>query len=275
MVTSLCATAVLFVLFVVNEWLMGSRAMIQAHLLKKRNITLNLMFQFFLAGLFFPLTYALPIQFQSVSNASATQSGLRLIPLILGVSVFTMTANAILTFWRRFSPLLVVGAVTGTIGAGLIRTLGADAHIASWIGYEILIGFGVGLALQVPMIANQAAVGVEDMAAVTSMTLFVENVSTSIFIAATEAAFTNGLVKSLSYNAPSVKPELVINTGATRIRTTFGADEVHGILRSYLDGCHDSQFIPIACGASAVLTSMLIAVPAAAKTWESSVRKRA
>lgn len=273
-ITSLCASAVLLILFVVNERLMGSRAMIQGHLLRNRNITTNLIYQFFLAGLFFPLSYALPIQFQSVGNESAIQSGIRLIPLILGVSVFTLIANGILTFWRRYTPFLVIGAIAGTIGVTMVHTLGADTRIGPWIGYEILIGMGVGMALQVPMIANQAAVGIEDMAAVTSMTMFVENIGTAIFIASTEAAFTNGLVKALAYNAPELKPEVVINTGATRIRVAFMPDEVSGILRSYLQGCQDSLLVPIACGASAVLASMVIAVPAAAKEFDSRVRKR-
>lgn len=42
--------------------------MIQAHLLRKRAIVLNLVYIFFLAGLFFPLSFALPIQFQSVET---------------------------------------------------------------------------------------------------------------------------------------------------------------------------------------------------------------
>lgn len=253
---------------------MGTRAMVQGHLLKKRSITVNLIYIFFLAGLFFPLYYALPIQFQSVNNASATQSGLRLIPLVFGVSVFTVMNNGLLTFWRHFTPMLVIGAIAATVGMSLVHTLDADSQVSSWIGYEIIIGMGVGTALQVPMIANQAAVGVEDIAAVTSMTLFAENVGTAIFTAATESAFTNGLVRALTQNVPGLKPEAVINTGATRIREAFRAEDIYGVLSSYLEGCRDSHLVPIACGASAVLVSMVIAVPGVAKEFDTRVRKR-
>src|ERR1700744_4887561 len=149
-VLSLTASAVLVVLFVANEWLMGGRAMIPSHLLKRRSIAINLVYQVFIAGLFFPLSYALPIQFQSVGNQSAAQSGLRLIPLIVGVSVFTMVANGLLTFWRHYTPFLVVGAAAGTIGVTLVHTLDANATVGSWIGFEIVTAMGVGLALQVP-----------------------------------------------------------------------------------------------------------------------------
>ncbi|OCT49414.1 putative HC-toxin efflux carrier TOXA [Cladophialophora carrionii] len=267
-VASLASSAALLVIFVINEWLMGNRAMIQSHLLRKRSIVINLVYQLFLAGLFFPLSYALPIQFQSVGNHSASESGLRLIPLVAGVSVFTMVANGVLTFWRHYTPFLVVGAVAGTIGVTMVHTLGADASLRSWIGFEVLTAMGVGLALQVPMIANQAAVGAEDMAAVTALTLFSENIGTSIFIAATEAAFTNSLISSLGHNVPKLKPEVVVNAGATEIRRVFAKDQVQGILASYLQGCKDSQLVPVACGGAATAVSMLLAVPAIARSWD-------
>ena len=40
------------------------------------------------AGSFFALLYYLPIYFQSVDNVSASQSGIRNIPLVLGVGEF-------------------------------------------------------------------------------------------------------------------------------------------------------------------------------------------
>ena len=153
-VTSLTASAVLLILFIVNEWLMGSRAMLQSHLLKRRPILINMVYQVFLAGLFFPLSYALPIQFQSVGNATASQSGLRLIPLLLGVSIFTMIANGILTFWRHYTPFLVVGAVGGTLGVVMMHTLDGNAGVRTWIGFESLTAIGVGLTLQVPMVGE-------------------------------------------------------------------------------------------------------------------------
>lgn len=247
--------------------------MIQTHLLKRRTVLLNCVYAFFLAGLYFPLSYTLPIQFQSIGNASAAQSGVRLIPLMLGVSVFTMVANGILTFWRRYTPFLLVGAIAGTLGISLVHTLDADASNAPWVGYEIIIALGVGLALQVPMIANQAAVGFEDMAVVTSLTLFCENVGTALFIASTEAAFTNGLVSALARNVPAVRPEIVVNAGATEIRHVFGKQQVPGILMSYLQGCKTSHFVPIACGSSAVLVSMIQSVPSVVKEWNVRISK--
>ena len=81
-----------------------------------------------------------------------------------------MIANGILTFWRRYAPLLAICAIAGTIGVTMVHILGADERIDPWIAYGILIGIGVGIVPQVPMIPNQAAVRAEDMAAAPQMT---------------------------------------------------------------------------------------------------------
>lgn len=272
-ITCLAASALLTLLFIANEWRLGSKAMVQAHLLRKRGVVFNLIYIFFLAGLFFPLSYALPIQFQSVGNATASQSGIRLIPLILGVSVATIIANGILTFWRHYTPFLVVGGISATAGVALVHSLDANADIKMWIGYEIIIAAGVGLSLQVPMLANQALVGAEDLAAATSLTLFVENVGQALFIASTEAAFTNGLVSSLSRLLPTLNPTTVLETGATEIRSAFSGDQVHDILDSYLSGCKTSHFVPMASGGAAVIAALIVAVPSGVKEYQSRARK--
>ena len=261
--TILCLTSFGFLLslFAYNEYRMESRAIIQTHLLKSRRIVMNLLFSFLIAGLFFPLSYMLPIQFQTISNTSASQSGIRLIPLQLGVSIFTMVANGIITFWKHYTPFLLAGALSATIGVVMVHQLAADASIAKWIGFEILAASGIGLSLQIPMIANQALVGMEDMASVTSLTLFCENVGQALFIAATEAVFTSGLIESLKDRKTALDPETVINTGATQIRTAVSKEELSEVLASYLRGCKDSHWVPIACGIAAVAVSMVASVP--------------
>lgn len=169
--------------FIINEWVMGRRAMIQSDLLKNKTIVANVCYIFFLAGAYFPLLYTLPVQFQSVNNTSASQSGVRLKPLILGISAVTMIANGILTFWRHYKPLLLVGAILMVAGNTKIYMSNARTHTSEWVSYEILSAVGIGMALQIPVIANQASVSADDMAAVTTPTLFMENCGETLFVA--------------------------------------------------------------------------------------------
>lgn len=264
----------LTVIFIANEWFMGPMAMLQFHLFRKSTIFLNLAFAFFLAGVLFPLVYVLPIQFQSIDNDSAAQSGIRLIPLVLGVSIFTMLTNGVLTVWRHYHPLLVFSALVGTAGVSMIYTVGADTSAGAWAGFEILTAAGVGIALQIPMIANQDAVSRDDIASVTSLSLFMENLGTTLFVATSEAIFTTGLVASLRQNAPTLNPSLVIDTGVTRPRATFlQPAELAGVLRAYLDGCKNSHTVSVACGAAAAVVSLIGAGPAGARVLRTRLRK--
>jgi hypothetical protein len=241
--------------FFANEWLMGTKAMIQHHLLRNAAVLPNLIYIFFLAGVYFPLLYTLPVQMQSVHNTTASQSGVRLIPLVLGISIFTMISNGLLTFWRQYNAFLAVGSILALAGIVKIYTLGADAAMGDWIRYEILAAVGVGLALQIPMIANQTVVEAADVSSVTSLTLFIENLGTALFVSAGEAAFTQGLMTSIAKNVPSVEPHAVLDIGATQIRQAFSGSELQGVLGSYLDGCKISHILGVACGVAACLVS--------------------
>lgn len=155
----------------------------------------------------------------------------------------------------------------------MVHSLDADAGVPMWIGYEIVIATGVGLSLQVPMIANQAQVGAEDIAAVTSLTLFIETVGQALFIASTEAAFTNSLISSLSRLLPALNPTIVLETGVTGIRTSFNSEQTHEILESYLQGCKNSHFVPLASGGGAILAALVVAIPSGVKEYQARVRK--
>ncbi|OAP57188.1 hypothetical protein AYL99_07926 [Fonsecaea erecta] len=151
--------------------------------------------------------------------------------------------------------------MAGTLGVVFVHTLDAGAGLRAWIGFEILTGMGVRLALQVPTIENQAAV--------TSLTLVCENVGACLSIAVTEAAFTHGLFSALGHHDPQMKPETVVNTGATEIRRLFGKKLIQGILMSYLQGCKDSHLVPMACGSAATLVSMVVAMPSSCQLFSS------
>lgn len=272
-VGSFVGFALLLISFIFNEWAMGSNAMVQAYLFKNRPVLTNLCYIFFLAGAFFPLMYTLPIQFQSVNNTSASQSGVRLIPLVLGVSVFTMISNGTLTMWKHYKPWLLIGAVLATAGNARIYTLDAKTLVKEWVGYEIVTATGIGLALQIPMIANQALVPADDMPAATALTLFIENSGTMFGIASCEAAFTSGLLSSLRANLPGVDARAVLDAGATQIRNVFSGSDLDEILASYLHGCRTGHLIPVACGAVAAAISLSNAGPAAMREVRMRMRK--
>jgi len=70
-----------------------------------------------------------------------------------------------------FKPNLVLGSCIATVGCGLVYTLDLDSSAGHWIGYQIVVGVGVGMALQQSLIATQATVHPSDLAPATAMVL--------------------------------------------------------------------------------------------------------
>ncbi|KAH2804003.1 hypothetical protein KXW38_002859 [Aspergillus fumigatus] len=249
---------VIVVLFVVIELWMGERALFQPRLLKQRNIWANNLYVFFLAGAMYTLIYYLPIYFQSIKSASAAQSGIRNLPLILAISRLTIFSGGLITATGHFGSLMVIGSALATVGSGLICTLDIDTGSGEWIGYQIVAGVGLGLALQIPVIVNQALVTPSDLSSISAVTLFMQTLGRPICVSAAQAAFVNRLVTRLSVLAPNVDAKLVVATGASELRHTFNDEDIGGILEAYMDGLKLSFLL---CTVLAGVTLVISALP--------------
>lgn len=272
-ICSLIGSLLSFLAFVFNEYKMSSKAMVHAHLIRNPKIALNLAFMFFFAGLFHPLQYTLPVQFQSVDGASPSHSGVRLIPLLLGVSIFTATSNVLLTWWRHYKPLLLCGAVLATAGAVSIYSVDAPTSTRTWIGFEMLTGMGIGIALQIPLIYNQALVSQDEVPLITPLSTFSENIGTTLFVASSEAAFAQGLVAHLKSSVPSLDAKAVMDAGALQIRSLFRGEELAFVLGGYLHGCRISHLLAVSCGVVTCTVSVVAAGPGIVRAVREKVMK--
>ncbi|KAL8991442.1 MAG: hypothetical protein Q9177_000154 [Variospora cf. flavescens] len=102
-----------------------------------------------------------------------------------------------------------------------------------WIGYQALAGIGIGLGMQIPIMACQAIVGVADISTVSAVTLFFQIIGSSFAVSAAQAAFVNTLIRRLPVTAPGVQPGAVLRAGATELRKTFPPEQIGGILEAY------------------------------------------
>ena len=119
----------------------------------------------------FLLIYYLPIYFQAIDGLSPSASGIRSLPLILSMSIALLASSALVTWMGYFQPLLIVGGVLLTVGAGMIFTLNIGSAAGKYIGYQILVGAGNGISSQVPLIASLAFAAPEDIAVTTAAVL--------------------------------------------------------------------------------------------------------
>jgi MFS transporter, DHA2 family, glioxin efflux transporter len=258
---TLVGFVVILVFFVGVELWQDDRALIVPRLMKKKTIALLSIWQIFNSGVFLLLMYYLPIYFQVVSGVSASKSGIRNLPYILGVALMTIVSGVGITITGHYIPFTLVGTALGTVGVGLLYTLDIGSPSSQWIGYQALAGIGLGLGIQIPIIVSQAISAPEDISSVTAIMIFFQTISGAIFVSVGQSVFANKLIQTVPRLVPGVNPGLVVATGATELRKVFNAQELPGIIASYMAGLKDAYALGIAlAGCAFVVSAVTLAI---------------
>jgi hypothetical protein len=247
---------VILVLFCANEAMLGDKAMIPPRLMKQRTVVFCAAFTFFFSGSFYLLLYYLPIYFQSTKGASAANSGVRMVPLVLGNGLFATISGIILGIIGYYMPLLTLAGVISTIASVLLYTLDQTSGPNEWIGYQAMAGIGVGLGIQVPIMASQAIVQVQDLSTISAIILFFQYIGGAISVQAAQAAFNNKLVQEIHRQLPDLSAALITGTGATELKTKFNGEQLPIILDAYVSGLKGCFIISIVFAAIATLLSL-------------------
>ena len=80
---------------------------------------------------------------QSVQHASATSSGLLLLPMLLPVVVTSQIGGRYMSVTGRYKLFPVVGAVFMTVGLILLSTMGVGTSRTTTSLYMVLVGIGI------------------------------------------------------------------------------------------------------------------------------------
>ena len=224
-----------FILFVANELWMGDRALLQPRLLKMRRIWTTNAYVFFISGGFFALIYYLPIYFQVIQGVDPLTSGIRNLPIMIGCLLCVLSGFLVVGS-GHFVPFMVIGSAMGTVGCGLCYTLDINTSSSHWIGYQAITGIGIGLGMQIPMMACQGAVGIKDLSSVSAIVLFFQIIGGSFAVSAAQAAFASTMTKKLRTTAPDVDCGDVLATGTTMLSHSFPPEQIPKILEAYMDG---------------------------------------
>jgi EmrB/QacA subfamily drug resistance transporter len=110
----------------------------------------------------------IPLFMQVVNGNSPTQSGLRLLPMMAGLLVASIGTGQLISRYGRYKIYPIVGTVFMGIGLFLLSRID-DQSSAVVMGLDMAVfGFGLGLTMQVLIIAVQNAVDYSDLGTATS-----------------------------------------------------------------------------------------------------------
>ncbi|EJD40242.1 MFS general substrate transporter, partial [Auricularia subglabra TFB-10046 SS5] len=155
-IATLCVAAATALLFVAWEYYRGETALVPLKLFKNRSQVGASLGALFNRMGFFVAIFELPLYFQAVKGHSPTKSGLDLMPITIALVITSAVVGGITSKTGRYWHFLILGPTIGAVGFGLIFTLDEYSNWGKIIGYQILIGVGIGTTMQTTMIAIQA-----------------------------------------------------------------------------------------------------------------------
>lgn len=144
----------------------------------------------------------LPLFLQISTGASATSSGLLMLPLMAGLMITSVASGRLITRTGRYKVWPVAGTAVAALGMFLLSLLEPDTSRVMSSLYMAVLGAGIGMVMQTLILAAQNAVTLRDMGVVSSATTFFRSMGGSFGVAIFGAIFSSRLAVEIPARIP-------------------------------------------------------------------------
>ncbi|PWA03439.1 hypothetical protein BB558_000389 [Smittium angustum] len=187
-----------FFIFVGFEYKFPKEPLIPLHIFKTRNLSLNFFCQFFIGFGMFGLIFYIPMYYTVVYGGNAAQSGLFLLPLMLGIVAASVTGGTIISRTGIYRPYIWTGNALLAIGIGLVTTFNQDTKKVFQVVYLLICGIGLGLTMQPSVLSVQASSTPDILSTTTSLIQFFRVIGGTIGMTIVSTIMQNSLRKKLA-----------------------------------------------------------------------------
>ncbi|MBT2480704.1 MDR family MFS transporter [Streptomyces sp. ISL-94] len=167
----------------------------------------------------------LPTYLQYVDGDSATVSGVRTLPLVIGLLIASVFSGNATSRTGRYRIFPIVGCLVMGVGLYLLSRMGPQT--GAWLEsvYMFVLGAGIGLCMQVLTIAVQNTVDYADLGTATSGVTFFRTLGSSFGTAVFGTIYANSLGPELKAGVA----EAARATGADPARLGEAAQSPQGV----------------------------------------------
>ncbi|MFE0681423.1 MFS transporter [Streptomyces sp. NPDC058961] len=160
----------------------------------------------------------LPTFLQMVDGASATESGLLVLPMMGGIVGASIISGQLISRTGHYRIYPILGGAISAVGMWLLSKLGTDTPRLDYSLWMAVLGAGIGLVMPVLVLAVQNAVDPADLGTATSANNYFRQIGGSVGAAIFGTLFTNRLAHALTERLPagahlpdpeSITPQLV------------------------------------------------------------------
>ncbi|MFD8709573.1 MFS transporter [Streptomyces anulatus] len=145
----------------------------------------------------------LPTYLQMVDGASATESGLLMLPMMMGIVGGSIVSGQLITRTGRYRIYPILGSAVSVVGMWLLSLLEADTSPLAYSFYQAVLGIGIGLVMSVLVLAVQNSVRPSDLGTATSANNYFRQIGGSVGAAIFGTLFAGRLSDALGVRLPA------------------------------------------------------------------------
>lgn len=158
--------------FILVERAMGDDALIPLKLFKNSTFRVATILGVLVGFGMFGAMMTVPLFLQLVEGATPTESGLLMLPMILGLMISSIASGQIIARTGKYKAFPIVGTFLLLSGFFYFSFATADKPVWWMMGGMLLVGLGLGQLMQTLTIASQNAVEARDIGVATSSSTF-------------------------------------------------------------------------------------------------------
>lgn len=152
------------------------------HLFKNSIFSVSSVGSFLAGALLFCGIIYVPLFAQDVLGMSATNSGLIMIPMLLSLTITSITTGLIISRTGKYKKLAIAEFIITAIGVVLLATMNENTPYYLLLLYSTILGIGSGMAYNIFNIAVQNAFTLREIGVVTASMRFFRNLGTILFV---------------------------------------------------------------------------------------------
>lgn len=184
----------------------------------------------------FGATLYLPLYQQVVQGASASHSGLLLLPMMIATLITSNIAGKVMTATGRYRIFPILGSLFLVVGMGLLSTMGTDTSRFATSAYMAIVGAGTGFTLQMSSTIAQNAVDLRDIGSASAATNLFRNLGGSLGIAVFASLFTGAVAGGPGRQHSEGSPGDVTEHVSAAARHAYISDVAHATHLIFLTG---------------------------------------
>lgn len=179
----------------------AAEPVVPLHIFRSRNFSLMSAIGFITGFVMFGAVLFLPLYQQSVQGASATNSGLLLLPMLGAMMVVSLIAGRVTTSSGRYKLFPIIGSALMIVGLFLLAQMDTDTSRLTSGVYMAVVGAGMGCLMQITMLVAQNSVEMRDMGVASSTTTLARTLGSSFGVAIMGALFNDRVQEVMAQRA--------------------------------------------------------------------------